>query len=245
MAPEDLLALAAGIPGLSPSVNARAAQRFWGQATRLWRTRVGREPQGNVLEITNLLAGLSQQGMPPGDLALEAPLRMAQLTGWSLPAVAMSLPPEEAGDRWQPMMLANLAEELATSHERLIGLERDFHRWLSLLPESRTDSRLTDAVVLLGTVHALTPRYLVESLGLTRQAAARILRKMEGLGIITQATKRQRWIIYMAQNAVKNTNVPETTRDGIELGNVDVENIDKVLDQAFAALDRTMKREDA
>jgi DNA-binding transcriptional regulator LsrR (DeoR family) len=94
----------------------------------------------------------------------------------------------------------------------------------------------------LGTLHALTPRYVAETLGVTRQAAARLLRKLEEAGIVRQAAQRQRWLNYIAENAAPTGLVPETTNPALEGGGVDVEAIENVLEKAYAALDRAARR---
>lgn len=241
---EELLALGAGVQANVPSVEVGAARRFWGRALRLWRVRVSAEPLATILEITNQLAGFVREDMPPGDLALEAPMRVGAQTGWALPSAALALPPQDTPE-WEDAFLVRLGDEAADSLERLRGLERDFARWLSLLPETRSDSRLREAVVLLGTVHALTPRYLTETLGLTRQAAARLLRKLEELGIIRQAVRRQRWIIYLAENAAPAGLVPETTSASQGEALRDLGDIDSVLERAYRAIDRSVRRDGA
>lgn len=239
---ETLLGMVAGLPSGMPSIEEAAARRFWGIAQRLWRPMVSREPSGSIPEITNTLRGLAGEGLPIGDLALETPVRLAAQTRWPVPAAALALPPPEAGDAWRDRFMAGLAEEAEGARQRLEGLERDFGRWLSLLPETRADSRLRDAVVLLGTTHALTPRYLVEALGLTRQGAARLLRRLEAAGIVRQATRRQRWIIYLAENAAGSLGVRESTTASALPSPMDTSEIDRALEGAFAALDRSMKR---
>lgn len=241
MAPEDLLAMAAGVPGPMPSVEEAAARRFWGLALRLWSPRVSRAPGASVPEITNQLHGLARDGMPAGDLALETPLRLAQVTGWSLPSAALALPPGDH-ERWESSFLAAVTAEAEGSLERLQGLERDFARWQGRLPQLRSDSRLLDAVVLLGTTHALTPKYLTETLGLTRQAAARLLKRLEGLGIVRRATARQRWIVYVAEN-LGIAAVPENTRSTDRPDSIDTEAIDRALESAYAALDKAVRKD--
>ncbi|GGY51013.1 hypothetical protein GCM10007148_19820 [Parvularcula lutaonensis] len=236
--------MAAGVPSGAPSVEEAAARRFWGGALRLWRPRLTREPVANVPEITNQIARLLAEGLPPGDLAMETPLRVAALTGWPLPCSALALPREDAPD-WQAAFVTGLAEEARQSLLRLQALERDFGRWRSLLPPTRSDSRLEEAVVLLGTVHALTPRYVGQTLGLTRQAAARLCKRLEGLGIVRKATSRKRWLVYLAENATSLQAVRENTTDIPTGAAVDVEEIDRVLESAYAALDRSVKRDDA
>lgn len=235
----ELLGMAAGLPGEMPSVEEAAARRFWSQASRLWSPRVAMEPSQTVPEITNRLRSLSEQGLPPGDLALETPLRLAAASLWPLPSAALALPPEGHKD-WATAFVTALIEELEGAHERLRSLERDFGRWRSLLPPARSDSRLSDAVVLLGTVHALTPRYVGEALGLTRQASARLLKRLESLGIVKRATARQRWLIYLAEN-VPASIVPEITKEEPARELVDMAEIDRVLENAYAALDKTSR----
>ncbi|MEM9839706.1 MAG: helix-turn-helix domain-containing protein [Pseudomonadota bacterium] len=241
ISPETLLAMSAGLPTGSHSINEAAARRFWGQALRLWRSRVAVEPTGTVPEITNLLADLSRGDIPPGDLALEAPLRMASLTCWALPCIALALPGADRTEPFDEAFISGLGRESAAALSRLEALERDHSRWVSALPSARSDSRLRDAVVLLGTMHALTPRYVVETLGLTRQAAARLLRKLESLGIVRQQAERQRWLVYVAENAARS--VPENTSPAPDLDISDVQAIDRALDAAYQALDRSLRRD--
>lgn len=239
MSVEDVLLLASGMTETLPSIHEAAAKRFWGQAMRLWRPRVSYEVHSNIPEVTNQLAALAAGDMPPGDLALEAPLRFGSITGWSLPSVVLALPPSE-DEAWQEGFLANLSQACHDGLERLVGLERDFRRWQSLLPDTRSDSRLGEAVVLLGTLHALSPKYVGDSLGLTRQASARLLRKLEGLGIIRKVAKRQRWLVYLAENASADDRVPEIT-NRLDEPVIDTANIDKVLEDAYRALDKSLK----
>lgn len=243
MSAEELLAAAAGLPGTQPTVEQNAARRFWSMALRLWQSRVSLGPTQTVPEITKALHELARQGMPPGDFALEAPLRAAALTGFSLPCVAAALPRGD-DDHWGERFLVRLGREADEALERLIALERDFGRWHALLPKSRADSRIADALVLLGTTHALTPRYIGDALGLTRQASARLLRQLEGYGIVRKATERKRWLIYIAEN-VAGSIVPETTIEISRQDDIDVEAIDRVLADAYAALDRTVRRDGA
>ena len=245
MSPDDLLILGAGLAGGTPSIGEAAARRFWTQALRLWKPRVAAEPVATIPEVTKTLARLAHGDIPPGDLALEAPMRMAAVTGWALPSVALALPPSPSGVSWEEAFLKRLALEAASGLDRLVALERDYGRWLSRLPETRSDSRLRDAVVLLGTMHALTPRYVVEALGLTRQAAARLLRRLETLGIIRQGAERQRWLIYVAENVGPAALVPEITSDTRVLDPSDLQDIDRVLDAAYRVLDRSMRRDGA
>ncbi|NNU17375.1 hypothetical protein HK107_13670 [Parvularcula sp. ZS-1/3] len=239
----ELLGMAAGLPGDMPSVEEAAARRFWTQALRLWSPRVAMEPSATVPEITNRLRHLSEEGLPPGDLALETPLRLAAASLWPLPSAALALPPE-GHESWEMAFVPALIEELEGAHERLRSIERDFGRWRSLLPPARSDSRLGDAVVLLGTAHALTPRYVGDALGLTRQASARLLKRLESLGIVKRATARQRWLIYLAAN-VPAPVVPEITKNEPARELVDMSEIDRVLENAYAALDKTARLDDA
>lgn len=182
--------------------------------------------------------------MPPGDLTLEAPVMFSDLTGQPLPSVALALPPSEKREVWPDLFMRGLARASNEGLQRLNQLERDFARWQSALPTSRSDSRAADAVVLLGTMHALTPRYIAETLGMTRQAAARILKRLEDYGIVRKATNRQRWLIYLADNisaaATQEGMIPEST----QRPQVELEAIDRVLGDAYDALDRTLKRDD-
>lgn len=241
---ETLLALGAGLPGDRGSITEAAAQRFWHQALQLWRPRVAADPQATIPEITNELAALARGDLAPGEMALEAPWRMAAATGWSLPPVALALPPSDTETGWEAAFIGGLVPAADESRERLEGLERDFRRWLERLPRARSDSRLRDALVLLGTMHALTPRYLGESLGLTRQAAARLLKRLERLGIVRQATRRKRWLVYLAENAAAGSAVPENTTETPGELDMAIGDIDRVLDDAYRALDRAMRRDD-
>ncbi|MEM1381375.1 MAG: MarR family transcriptional regulator [Pseudomonadota bacterium] len=242
MRAESLLALSAGLTDSNPSINTAAARRFWGQALRLWRTRVTTTPAASIPDITNALRAMSEGDMPAGDLALEAPLRMGLVTGWALPSVALALPPEDSGPRWSEAFFRLVTERCIEGLARLEQLERDYARWLQALPASRSDSRLRETVVLLGTIHALTPRYLVDALGLTRQAAARLLRQLEDLGIVRQRASRQRWLIYLAENAQPFESVPENTII-LPTDEKALDEIDRVLDAAYRVLDRSMRRD--
>jgi hypothetical protein len=237
---DALMALGAGVPGRRLDVADRAAQRFWSQALRLWGGRVTREPASFVPEITKEVEALVKEGMPAGDLALEAPLRLAQQTGWPLPCAARSLPSGEAGPDWRTSFVDRLADEAGKSERRLMTLERDFSRWQGALPAMRADSRLGDALVLLGTFHALTPRYVAETLGLTRQAAARLLRRLEEIGVIRRAVERQRWIIYLAENISGPAAVPDRTNPAPP-PEIDTDAIDRVLDDAYRALSKATR----
>jgi len=240
MSVEDVLRLSSGMAEQVPSINEAAAKRFWGQAMRLWRPRVTATPLATIPEVTNHLSELAIGEMPAGDLALESPLRMGAVTGWALPSVVLALPPSDQED-WRSAFFNGLAGAAETGLQRLEYLERDFARWQSLLPDARSDSRLGDAVVLLGTLHALSPRYVSDALGLTRQASARLLKRLEGLGIVRKATKRQRWIIYLAANASRDTDVPEDTKADSVPDVIDTSQIDRVLDDAYRALDRSLR----
>ena len=239
MSAEDVLLLASGMTETLPSIHEAAAKRFWGQAMRLWRPRVTVETISNVPEVTNQLAALAAGDMPPGDLALEAPLRFGAATGWSLPSIVRALPSAEE-EAWHELFLSELSGACADGLERLVALERDFRRWQSLLPDRRSDSRLGEAVVLLGTLHALSPKYVGDSLGLTRQAAARLLRKLEALGIVRKVTKRQRWLVCLAEHASHEEKIPVATNDNEDFA-IDTASIDKVLEDAYRALDKSLK----
>jgi hypothetical protein len=243
--PWELMALAAGLPGKRTSIEDNAARRFWVRARRLWATPVCDEPVSNVPEITKELHDLQAEGLPPGDLALEAPLRLAKASCIPLPCGAAALPPGEA-DQWQTAHLASLSQAAAESHERLVRLERDFARWQSLLPPIRGDSRLRETLVLLGTTYSLTPGFVAETLGVTRQAAARLLRQLEELGVVQQMARRQRWLVYLARNPGAPMIPESTTRHrGENPMPIDMSAMDEVLDQAYAAIDRSVRREDA
>jgi hypothetical protein len=239
----DLLALAAYLPTGVPSVEEAAARQFWVTATRAWQTRSEREAPANILEITNALGELHAADMAPGELALDAPLRMAAVSFWPLPGVALALPGSQRREDFETALLRGLIRESTIGHTRLLALERDFRRWNAALPDTRSDSRLQDALVLLGTLHALTPRYVAETLNLTRQASARLLRRLEVLGIVRQAAARQRWLCYVAENALGARHVPKTTNPAEPVGGVDIAGIEDVLERAYAALDRASRRD--
>ncbi|MEM9810751.1 MAG: hypothetical protein AAF788_05945 [Pseudomonadota bacterium] len=244
LTPEDLLALVAEVPSGVPSLERAAARRFWRQGLTAWRQPVDPSANNSVVSLASELADLALEGLPPGDMALEAPLRAAALTGWPLPPVSLAVGPESTKDDFMAQFLKRLGQECHGSLERLRGLERDFERWRAQLPDRRSDSRLEETLVLLGTVHALTPRYVAETLGVTRQGSARLLRKLEDLGIIHRGTSRQRWIIYLAENAAPSSIIPKTTRRS-DHKRIDTAQMDAVLEQAYAALDRAVRRDSA
>lgn len=241
MAPEDLLALTAQVGGGVLSVEEAAARRFWSDALSVWsRKSLHLDITDKLSDSIETISELRTGGMSAGELATEAPMHMAGALGVILPSVSLALPPEGVPlIETYPKALASHAKE---GLGRLENLERDFSRWQSLLPEARSDSRLEDALVLLGTVHALTPRYVGDSLGLTRQASARILRRLSDLGVVRKATKRQRWLVYLAENAAPAGIVPETTRSSAAPA-IDTARVDEVLEEAYAALDRAARQD--
>jgi len=241
MAPEDLLALTAQVGGGVLSVEEAAARRFWSDALAVWSQRsLNLERSGSLTDAMGSVSELRTGGISAGELAIEAPIHMAGALGVILPSISLALPPEGVplGAAYPKALATQGREGLA----RLENLERDFSRWQALLPESRSDSRLEDALVLLGTVHALTPRYVGDSLGLTRQASARILRRLSDLGVVRKATKRQRWLVYLAENAAPAGIVPETTSN-IAAPAIDTARVDDVLEEAYAALDRAARQD--
>ncbi|MEO1656206.1 MAG: hypothetical protein AAFR65_00665 [Pseudomonadota bacterium] len=241
MAPEDLLALTAHVGDRIPSLEESAARRFWSEALALWtKTAPTDDAPQSFGDTVRVLEELRSGGMSAGELAMEAPLHFRALIGAALPSISLALPSDDTGltEAFPPALAARCQEGLA----HLEALERDFARWRSLLPEARSDSRLEDTLVLLGTVHALTPRYVGDSLGLTRQASARLLKRLADFGIVRKATKRQRWLIYMAENAAPAGIVPETTsNERADL--VDTARVDQVLEDAYAALDRAVRQD--
>lgn len=241
IAPEELLALTAQIGDGIPTVEEAAARGFWSDALTVW-TRASADDRETIslTTATATLQKLRAGGMSSGELAIEAPLHLAKAIGGVLPSVSLALPPED-----MPLLPAfpkALRDECIEGLRRLEGLERDFARWQSLLPGARSDSRLEDTLVLLGTVHALTPRYVGDSLGLTRQASARILRRLADLGVVRKATKRQRWLVYLAENAAPAGIAPETTI-GAPGNMIDTARVDEVLQEAYAALDRAARQD--
>ncbi|MCQ8185472.1 hypothetical protein [Parvularcula maris] len=241
--PWELMALAAGLPGARPSLEENAARRFWARARRLWSVRVTDRPLASVPEITNELFRLSREGMPPGDLALEAPLRLARSTCIPLPCCAAAMPsPEE--EAWSIVILEGLKDAAERSYDRLLQLEWDFARWQAALPDARGDSRLGDVLVLLGTTYSLSPRFVAETLKITRQAAARLLRRLEEAGVVQQMAQRQRWLVYLATNLGAPSVRESTTATTAQIRpTVDTASLDRVLEQAYAALDRNIRRE--
>jgi hypothetical protein len=241
IAPWELMELAAGLSSSAPRIEENAARRFWVDAGRLWSRPPSTARGPTIPEITKELQALQAEGMPPGDLAVEAPLRLAEAAGLSVPSLAAAIPPEASSD-WQGAMMAAIAAEAEASYERLLRLEQDFSRWSRALPPRREDSRLGDVLVLLGTTYSLTPRFVVEALGVTRQAAARLLRQLEEAGIVEQAARRQRWLIYLASNTGR-PGVPDSTRRSTlrEIEPISTEAIDETLSKAYAALERTVR----
>lgn len=242
MSPEDLLALTANAGEGMANVEQAAARRFWLEALGHW-TNPDHLNGGSTTytEVITALRNLRVGGISPGELALQAPVHMGALVDAILPSVSLALPAEDDDfDSAFPLALAAACE---AGRARLLALERDFARWQSLLPNARSDSRLDDALVLLGTVHALTPRFVGESLSLTRQASARLLRRLADLGIVRKATKRKRWLIYLAENAAPAAMILESTRAPSKETVIDTARVDRVLEEAYAALDRATRRD--
>ncbi|MEO1042454.1 MAG: hypothetical protein AAFX52_09190 [Pseudomonadota bacterium] len=241
MSPDDLLALTANITDGLPNLEEAAARRFWLDALNLWTEGEHANAETrSFTEAVTMLRDLRLGGIAPGELSMQVPVLLAPLADAVLPSVSLALPSEE--EDVTAVFPRRLAAACEAGHARLVALERDFARWRSLLPDARSDSRLEDSLVLLGTVHALTPRYVGDSLGLTRQASARLLRRLADLGIVRKATKRKRWLIYLASNAVSTPRIPESTIKE-PASSIDTARVDHVLEEAYAALDRATRHD--
>lgn len=146
--------------------------------------------------------GLARLALP---LALHqagvVPKAVPALIGGRLPLRAGWSPAEEdAITPWLARGLAALAEEAADAGRRLGELVERHRSWHACLAEVglRCHARSPVVLDLLAATPVLSASLVARHLGCTSQGAGAMLRRLAELGIVSEATSRARWKIYVA-----------------------------------------------
>jgi hypothetical protein len=149
---------------------------------------------------------------------------------------------------WLARALTALAKEAEAASGRLVGLTNQHRAWHEVLRQAgpRGHSRAPAVLDLLAITPALSASLVARHVGCTPQGASGILQQLAELGVVTQATSRVRWKIYLASDLA----IADRDRSGVEaplaigesLPEIDRDAIETTLDELFAELERTSSR---
>ncbi len=222
--------------------------------------------KGNNPALIDLLLGLRRQAagrrLPPGLLRLALPLSLIRagvlpkaapaLLGGRLPLGATRPAGEqEPVTTWLARSLSALAREASGAALRLGALERRHRAWHTRLADAglRRHARTPLILDLLAATPVLSASLVARHLGCSAPGAGRMLQHLAELGIVTAATDRSRWKIYLAGDlsvADANGGAPDRPLAfGEPVPPVDSEAIDATLDRLIADLDRAAGRAEA
>lgn len=220
-----------------------------------------------AVPLLSLLQGLRDnrmRGLSPTLARLTLPLAIHQaglvpkvvptLLGGRLPALgsvlatASSLPETGALTLWLVRALTGLAKEADGARRRLQDLTTQHRAWHDLVAASgpRRHSRVPAVLDLLAVTPVISASLVARHLGCTPQGAGLILGQLTDLGVLTMATRRSRWKIFLAAD------LAIADRDGLGadgplltgriLPQVDHEAIEQTLDSLLLDLDRAVDK---
>ena len=179
----------------------------------------------------------------PGLLGGRLPLGRA-----GRPTTAASATEGEPVTAWLARALTALAKEAEAASGRLVELSNQYRAWHELLRRAgpRGHSRAPAVLDLLAITPVLSASLVAKHVGCTPQGASGILHQLAELGVLTQATTRSRWKIFLAADL----SVADRDRSGaeapLELGaalpEIDRDAIEQTLDELFANLERLDQR---
>ncbi|MGI9510056.1 MAG: hypothetical protein ACR2QJ_12000 [Geminicoccaceae bacterium] len=184
-------------------------------------------------------------------LALPLALAGAGLVPKAAPGLLggrLSLAPsaEEAVTPWLARGLGELGKEANWARRRLAALTDQHRAWHARLADAglRRHSRAPAVLDLLAATPVLSASLVARHLGCSAMGASKILWRLADLGIVTEATPRARWKIYLAGDlTAPDRDAPEALLALSEpMPVIDFEAIDASLDALFSDLERLDRR---
>jgi hypothetical protein len=150
---------------------------------------------------------------------------------------------------WFGRALSTLAKEATGAERRLAELTRQHQAWHAVLRKAglRGHARTPAVVDLLAATPVLSASLVAKHLGCTPQGAGSMLRQLVELGIVTEATPRARWKIYLAGDLTLANDERSGAGEGAlsfsePLPEVDRDAMEATLDELFADLERLDRR---
>ena len=202
-------------------------------------------------------AGPRERVVGAFDIALVLALR--PVTGSVLPCLATIMPPAGAATAFEPWLARTalrMARAADASRARLLALEGAWRRWQGRVGAHRTSSQRPAVLALLAHSPLLTPSAVAASLDVASRTGLRHLQALEAAGVVREVTGRARWRLYAASDlglspwAPRRRQQPEPpsaeTGAGFSvppadpLPPVDFDSIDRMLHDAYHAVDRAM-----
>ncbi len=215
--------------------------------------------------LIDLFLDLRQHGtarhLPPSLVRLALPLALHQaglvpkaapgLLGGRLPLGTTRSPDDETSvTTWLNRGLSALAEEGRGASRRLVELTRQHRAWRDCLADAglRGHARTPFILDLLAATPVLSASLVARHLGCSTQAAGQMLRRLVDFGIVTEATSRSRFKIYLAGDLTRFDR--DRSGDGTEtplaisepLPEIDREAVETSLDELFSDLERLDRR---
>ncbi len=225
---------------------------------------VSRARMTGIEPLVTLLQGLRDyrtRHLSPTLVRLALPLAIHQmgllpkpvpvLLGGRLPLASASSLTGAGLTSWLARALTAFAKEADGASARLDDLTRQHRAWHDLLATSgpRRHSRAPMVLDLLTVTPVISASLVARHLGCTPQGAGLILGHLVDLGVLSVATERSRWKIFLASDLL----LPEhhAFREGevlsanCALPKLDHERIQQMLDGLLGDLDRAMNKTEA
>ncbi len=201
-----------------------------------------------------------ERAVGASDIARVIALR--PVTGAVLPCLASIVPTTKtamAFEPWLAQTAVRMTRAAEASYARLRALEAAWRRWQSRVEPHRTSSQLPVVLALLAHSPLLTPSAVAASCGVSSRTGLRHLQALEAVGVVREVTGRARWRLYAAAdlglapwNPRRRRLYVEPPPHGHEAGfkatpadplpRVDFDSIDRMLHDAYHAVDRAMQR---
>ncbi|MCF3933315.1 winged helix-turn-helix domain-containing protein [Acuticoccus sp. M5D2P5] len=207
-------------------------------------------------------AATRERAVGASDIARVLALR--PVTGAVLPCLATIVPPAKTGMAFEPWLArtaTRMSRAAETSYERLRALEAAWRRWQEKINPHRASSELPAVLALLAHSPLLTPSAVAASCGVSSRTGLRHLQALEAVGVVREVTGRARWRLYAAadlglapwnpRRRRQTESPPAETGAGVSipptdpLPPVDFDSIDRMLHDAYHAVDRAMQHVEA
>jgi|GEM_PF-7067619 len=220
---------------------------------------VGFAHDGRRPVLLNILVDLRQHKTirrlprPLARLALPLALHQVGIVPKPVPGLlggrlSLTLPPGDGITVWLVCALMALAKEASAARTRLRDLTRQHLAWHGRLREAglRKHGRAPAVLDLLAITPVLSASLVARHLGVTPQGASAILKQLVDLGLLTEATSRSRFKVYLAGDLTSfhgdeaMADRPLAFSDPVRP--VDVDALSAILDDLFADLDRVTAR---
>ncbi len=190
-------------------------------------------------------------------------LALRPVTGSVLPCLATIVPPKTAMafEPWIARTTVRMTRAAETSYERLRALEAAWRRWQGRINAHRASSELPAVLALLAHFPLLTPSAVAASCDVTSRTGLRHLQTLEAAGVVREMTGRARWRLYAAADLglapwsprrrrqteplSAETEAGFTAMPADPLPPVDLDGIDRMLHDAYRAVDRAMQHVEA